>query len=211
MGDRDIIADVLRLAIGLLLIARLYAQDVSEPERKFVAHIDDALGVHSGVVIADIGTGPTITQPERIAGKVGPNGRVICVDIDPSVVGKIKGAIEAHGVRNVEASLGTDNDPNLEPREFDAILVSNAYHEFTRPLEMLKHVYEALKPNGRLVIAEFYAPARRGESREAQTKRHDLSPDLLEQESSKSHSLVSRDRGTWSELSGRINTQWPSP
>ena len=47
---------------------------------------------------------------------------------------------------------------------------------------MLKRIADALKPDGRLVVVELYSGAHKGETRAEQTKRHDLSPDILEQE-----------------------------
>src|SRR5580704_3151224 len=47
---------------------------------------------------------------------------------------------------------------------------------------MLKHLYTALKPNGRLVVLELYSTSHKNDSRAEQVKRHDISPDILEQE-----------------------------
>jgi ubiquinone/menaquinone biosynthesis C-methylase UbiE len=167
---------------GLLLIAALHAQPPAEALAKFYASVDDALGAHPGAVIADIGTGQTIAHPLRIAEKVGASGRVVCVDVEPSIVTKIKERVEARHASNIEAVLGKEDDPLLAPGTFDAILISNTYHEFTQPSTMLKHISEALKPGGRLVVVELYSGAHRSDTRAEQAKRHDLSPDILEQE-----------------------------
>jgi hypothetical protein len=49
-------------ARGLLAIVLLEAQQPTDVEPKFLTGIDNALGVHPGSVIADVGTGtfPTI-------------------------------------------------------------------------------------------------------------------------------------------------------
>ena len=70
----------------------------------------------------------------------------------------------------------------LPPGTFDAILVSNTYHEFTQPSAMLKRIREALKPDGTLVVVENCSIAHRIESRAEQTKLHDIAPDILERE-----------------------------
>jgi len=144
-------------------------------------------------MIADIGTGPYIAQPLRIAEKVGPKGRIVCVDITSAVIAKIKDQIALHHVTNIEVVLGKEDDPLLPPGTFDAILVSNTYHEFTQPAMMLQHLAAALKPSGKLVVVELYSGTHKNEARADQIRRHDLSPDLLEQEL-KAAGLVIKER-----------------
>ncbi|HWZ33183.1 MAG TPA: methyltransferase domain-containing protein [Bryobacteraceae bacterium] len=168
---------------ALLAMACSQAQQPTEAElNKVAAAMDAALGVHAGAVIADIGTGLAVQHPVRIAGKVAPTGKVVCVEITQSAVSRINTQAEAQHVPNLQAVLGKENDPGLAAGEFDAILISNTYHEFTHPPAMLKHLCDALKPDGRLVIVENYAPARRKDSREEQAKRHDMTPEILEPE-----------------------------
>jgi ubiquinone/menaquinone biosynthesis C-methylase UbiE len=175
---------VSKLAAGWLfgIALFLHGQPVTDAERKFIGSIDGALGVHPGAVIADIGTGHMLANPVRIAQKVGSDGKVFCVDVNPSIIADIKDYIGAHHVTNIEAVLGKEDDPKLAPETCDAILVSNTYHEFTQPSKMLRHIYDALRPDGRLVVLELYSHAHKSETRAEQAKRHDMSPDILEQE-----------------------------
>ena len=50
--------------------------------------------------------------------------------------------------------LGTDSDPRL-PAPVDAVLIVDSFHEMRQPVGMLRHVANALKPNGRVGIIEF--------------------------------------------------------
>ena len=70
----------------------------------------------------------------------------------------------------------------LVPETCDAILVSNTYHEFTQPAAMLKHIRDALRPHGKLVVLELYSNADKNETHAEQAQHHDMSPDILEQE-----------------------------
>lgn len=171
-----------KLLLVALLPLLLGAQVLTDAENEFFEEMDNALGLHPGSVVADIGTGLAVLHPIRIAEKVGPGGRVVCVDVRHSVVAAIKAQAETHHLKNLEAVLGKEDDPLLPAAIFDAILVSNTYHEFSRPSAMLKHLGESLKPEGRLVIVENYSDARKNENREDQAKRHDMSPDILEKE-----------------------------
>jgi ubiquinone/menaquinone biosynthesis C-methylase UbiE len=144
--------------------------------------MDDAMGLRLGAVIGDIGTGFAIDHALRIAEAVAPGGKVFCVDVKQSVIAKIKDQADARHIKNVEAVLGVDDDPKLPPMTFDAILISNTYHEFTQPTAMMEHIREALKPGGTLVVVENCSIAHRSDSRAEQTKLHDIAPDILERE-----------------------------
>ena len=168
---------------GFLTIAALHAQQPSEEElKKLAAHVDKALGLHPGMTVADIGTGAAVQQPIRIAGEVAPGGKVICVEVSQSYADKIKARIAELHIGNMEVVLGKEDDPMLAPGTFDAMLLSNVYHEFTQPEAMLKHICDALKPDGTLVVVENYSIAHRTDSRAEQAKRHDMAPETLERE-----------------------------
>ena len=52
-------------------------------------------------------------------------------------------------------ALGTPIDPKLPKAGVDLILVVDVYHEFSHPEHMLKAMRAALKPEGRVALAEF--------------------------------------------------------
>jgi len=56
---------------------------------------------------------------------------------------------------NVTPILGSIDDPKLPPASIDMALMVDVYHELSRPQEMLRHIREALKPGGRLVLLEY--------------------------------------------------------
>ena len=173
-----------RLAIAALMaIATLPAQQPSEAElNKLAAQMDKALGLHPGISVADIGTGAAVQHPIRIANEIAPGGKVICVEVSQSYVERIKKRIDGDHIVNMEVVLGREDNPLLAAGAFDAILISNTYHEFSQPEVMLQHIREALKPDGTLVVIENYSLAHRTDSRAAQAERHDMTPEILESE-----------------------------
>src|SRR5260370_12207669 len=80
VAENDRIQRVKLLVLTLAPLL-LHAQELTEAQREFLESIDTALGARQGAVIADIGTGPALANPIRIAGKVGPTGKVVCVDV----------------------------------------------------------------------------------------------------------------------------------
>ena len=118
--------------------------------------IMDALNIAEGSVVADLGAGSgwfTI----RLARRVGPNGRVYAVDIQPQMIEVINRRVPRENLNynNVITRLGTADDPDLPVGEIDAVLIVDAYHEMERPVAQLRNAARALKPDGRLGIVEF--------------------------------------------------------
>ena len=115
----------------------------------------DALGLDAGDVVADLGAG-TGYFTFRIAPLV-PEGRVLAVDIQPEMLDIVEARAESDGVQNVVAVQGTESSPGLADETVDLTLVVDAYHEFSRPREMLAAIYSATVPGGRLVLVEYRA------------------------------------------------------
>ncbi|PZO34656.1 MAG: SAM-dependent methyltransferase [Shackletoniella antarctica] len=114
-----------------------------------------ALDLHPTDIVADIGAG-TGYFARRIAPLV-PQGRVLAVDIQPEMLALLQTELEAKGIENVEPILGQLDSPNLPPSSIDLALMVDAYHEFAYPREVMTGVVAALKPGGRVVLAEYKA------------------------------------------------------
>ncbi len=106
-------------------------------------------------VVADIGAG-TGYFATRIAALV-PQGRVLAVDIQPEMLAMLQQRLADQAIENVEPVLGQADDPNLLPDSIDLALMVDAYHEFAYPREMMQGIVAALKPGGRVVLAEYRA------------------------------------------------------
>lgn len=115
----------------------------------------EALDLISTDVVADIGAG-TGYFARRIAPLV-RQGKVLAVDIQPEMLALLQAELETKGIENVEPVLGQSDSPNLPPNSIDLALMVDAYHEFANPREMMQGVVSALKPDGRVVLAEYKA------------------------------------------------------
>jgi protein-L-isoaspartate O-methyltransferase len=118
------------------------------------ARLLKALGLKPGDVVADVGAGSGYFT-FRLAGIVGPRGKVLAVDIQPEMIERIRQRRKAGRVANVEPILGTRTDPRLPADAVDLILLVDVYHEFSHPCEMTRALVKALKPGGRLVFVEY--------------------------------------------------------
>ena len=106
-------------------------------------------------VIADIGAGSGYYS-FRIAGLV-PDGKVIAVDIQQEMLDHLKDEAARRRIENVVPHLGAIDDIKVAPDTLDAVLMVDAYHEFSHPVEMLRSIRRALKPGGRIYLLEYRA------------------------------------------------------
>ncbi|PYR34646.1 MAG: SAM-dependent methyltransferase, partial [Acidobacteria bacterium] len=58
-------------------------------------------------------------------------------------------------ITNVTLVQGDIDDPRLADASVDLEIMVDVYHEFSRPQAMLRHLRDALKPGGRLVLLEY--------------------------------------------------------
>lgn len=112
------------------------------------------LDVKPGMVVADIGAGSGY-HSFRFAQKVGPNGKVLAVDIQKEMLALIRKRMKKEKVKNIEPVLGKEADPKLPAGGVDLVLMVDVYHEFTFPYEMTAALIKALKPGGRMAFVEF--------------------------------------------------------
>ena len=124
----------------------------------------EALPIAADSVVADIGAGTgyfSFPMAERA-----PDGKVLAVDIQQEMLDIIEARKADGAPANVEAVLGTVQDPNLPEAGVDVILIVDAYHEFSHPREMGQAIARSLRPGGQLVLIEY-----RGEDRSVPIKR----------------------------------------
>jgi cyclopropane fatty-acyl-phospholipid synthase-like methyltransferase len=113
-----------------------------------------ALKLKPGQTVCDFGCGNGF-YTVQLAKKVGPQGAVYAVDIQPEMLELLQKRLEPRGLKNVKPVLATDEDPGLPPATFDMVIMIDVYHELSDPAEVLGVVRNSLKPEGRLVAVEF--------------------------------------------------------
>lgn len=106
-------------------------------------------------VVADIGSGSGY-YTFRIAPLV-PDGMVIGVDIQPKMVRFLSQKATENKASNVRSHLGKIDSIELPAASIDAVIMVDAYHEFSHPNEMMQSIYHALKPGGRVYLLEYRA------------------------------------------------------
>jgi len=136
---------------GAPWLVRSEREQEEEPDKAL-----DELKIPKGATVADIGAGVGYMS-WRMAKRVGPNGRVYANDIQAPMLEQLQKNMQERHIANVTPVLGEPDDPKLPQGQMDLILMVDVYHEFTNPQAMLRHLHEALKPDGRLVLLEYRA------------------------------------------------------
>jgi predicted methyltransferase/mono/diheme cytochrome c family protein len=114
----------------------------------------NALEIPRGATVADLGSG-TGYFTWRLAQQVGPQGKVLAVDVQQNMLDLTKAAVAAHKLNNVEYLLATDRESRLPEKSVDLVFIAYAYHEFADPEAIMASVRRSLKPGGRVVVLEY--------------------------------------------------------
>ncbi len=112
------------------------------------------LGVKRGMTVCDMGCGNGF-YTLQLAKMVGPQGKVLAVDIQPEMLRLLQARAKAARIRNIEPILGSVIDPKLPAGKVDLILCVDVYHEFSHPEHMLGAMRESLASGGRVALLEF--------------------------------------------------------
>lgn len=174
------------IGAAVMGVAAAVAGQVASPSRRAsewnTAEIFRKATVRAGAAIADVGSGDGfLTIP--LAEAVGSSGRVFAVDVNERVLADLKRRVQRLGLENVDVIRGTERDPRLAPDSLDAAIVLRAYHEFDHHQEMLARIRDALRPGGRLVIADVGPRTRGGQDeRQDQVRRHVLASAIVQRD-----------------------------
>lgn len=113
----------------------------------------DILAITPGKNVADIGAGSGWFTV-RAAKRIGEQGKVYAIDINPEAVRYIDERVQKEAIKNVQTVLSTADDPKLPNDTVDAVLMLKTYHEVSDPVQLLEHLRPALKRGARLGVID---------------------------------------------------------
>ena len=129
-----------------------------------VSNLVQNMRIKPNDTIADIGAGSGY-HAFRMA-PLAKRGLVYAVDIQTEMLIAIENTKETNNIKNIKTILGSEKSVYLPKNSVDKILMVDVYHEFSFPIEMIKSIKRALKPNGQLFLIEY-----RGEDPNVPIKR----------------------------------------
>ena len=116
--------------------------------------IVDAIGLRTGMVVADIGAGTGLLTTE-IAQRVGTRGQVYAVDIVPEFLDLIRSRAAEHGLRNVTVIQGEEKAAGLGPGSIDLAFMCDTYHHLEYPQAYMRSLFLSLRPGATLVLVDM--------------------------------------------------------
>jgi ubiquinone/menaquinone biosynthesis C-methylase UbiE len=115
-----------------------------------------ALGLRPGACVIDIACGTGLNFP-LLEEVVGPEGRIVGVDLTDAMLARAEGRIEANGWRNIGLVHADAADFDF-PADVDAIVSTYALSQVPECAEVIAHGAAALSGGGRLVVLDLKVP-----------------------------------------------------
>ena len=145
------------LILSVLILGAENRDTWQQPEK-----VLEVIGIKPGMVIGEPGAGRGY-YTFRLAGKVGPTGKIYANDIVEKDLNHIKKRAKKEGFTNIVTIKGEIEDPLFPGKELDMVFMSYVLHDLARPAAFLKNLRAYLKPGTPLVILE-QAPEKTGSS-----------------------------------------------
>ena len=134
-----------------------WVQRFERERREVYAHRDaiaDAVGIETGMAVADVGAGTGLFVP-LFAARVGSEGHVYAVDIVPQFAAHVRDRVAEAGLKQVSVVLSAERSITLPANSVDVVFLCNVYHHIEYPANVFASIRTALRPHGRLVIIDF--------------------------------------------------------
>ncbi len=109
-------------------------------------------GIAEGMKVLDVGSGAGDVAL-TLAEFVGPEGKVVGVDVNPDILKTAQGRADAAGFSNIEFIAGDTRTLEL-PSDFDAVAGRLVLMYMADPAEALKHLATHLRPGGIVAFQE---------------------------------------------------------
>ena len=123
--------------------------------RRYMRHVLDRIGIRPGETVLELGPGPSTFTVEA-ARRVGPQGRLIVVGIEPKMIARVERHLQETGLTNVEIHVGGTYELPIGDESIDRAFLITVLPEIPHQVRALDELNRVLKPGGMLSITEEF-------------------------------------------------------
>ncbi len=131
------------------LIDNPFRRKIQPPDETAIRH-----GIVPGMNVLEIGPGNG-TYTLATSRRVGKDGSVVTVDIEPKMIERVSRKARAAGVTNLDAHLADVYNLPFEAGSFDLVYMIAVIGEIPNPLGAMREFHRVLRPSGALVFSEL--------------------------------------------------------
>jgi ubiquinone/menaquinone biosynthesis C-methylase UbiE len=159
------------LAVFLLMMMKIVRHFFKAPMPEFMAELIDnpwrrriiqppdktaiRHGIMPGMTVLEVGPG-TGTYTIASARRVGDQGKVVAIDIEPKMIERVQKKIAQEEVTNIEAQVANAYDIPYENGTFDMIYMITVIGEIRSPERALREFHRVLSPGGTIAFSELF-------------------------------------------------------
>ncbi|MFQ6125703.1 MAG: class I SAM-dependent methyltransferase [Candidatus Heimdallarchaeota archaeon] len=126
--------------------------------RRFIQRPDvlvERMKLEPGMIIVEIGPGKG-HYTQAVAEKILPDGKVYAIDIQDTVIERLKMRIEKEGITNIVPQIDNAYDFSFADESVDRVLAIACLPEIPNPVKVLQECYRILKPDGLVCLCELF-------------------------------------------------------
>lgn len=127
--------------------------------RMFIQRPDtvaERMRLKPGMTIVEIGPGKG-SYTKVIAERVLPEGKVYAIDIQESIIERLRKRFEREGIENIYPKIDDAYNLSFEDGSVDRVLAIACLPEIPDPVRVLKECHRVLKPGGLVCLSEVFS------------------------------------------------------
>lgn len=143
--------------------AEKWAKEFDDPKRdqwQKPSEVVQHMNIKPGMTVADIGAGTGYFLP-HLDRKVGENGKVMALEVEPSLIKHMNARIKNEDLQRTMTYLIETNDPQLKNSKVDRVLIVDTWHHIGDRISYAKKMKEGLQKNGKVFVVDF-EPGKKG-------------------------------------------------
>lgn len=122
---------------------------LQDPDETAIRH-----GIEPGMTVLEVGPGNG-RYSVAAARRIGPEGRLHAIDIEPKMVDRVRQRAAAEGVTNIDARMANVYCLPYPDQTFDVIYMITVSGEIPDPVRAFSELRRVLKPTGHVAVSEL--------------------------------------------------------